>query len=269
MLRSRRPSWRSFTLPRAVRRGTLIATGAAVAVLAAGCGGGSTTTSTASTATTAGTSSSPSALAGLTADQVLAKARAAVAVARSVHIVGEVVQAAGPTRFDLKLTGGPGAIGSIEIAGGRVEIVRIGGDIYFKADEKTLASGLGGTSAEIAKLVAGRFIKGPLTDQRLASFAHLTNLKDFTTNVLEPSGAISRVAGKPIDGVRTVGLLNDNAARGGTLYIADEGDPFPLLIEALAGRSDTGTLRMKDWNAVVTVTPPPADQVIDLSRLGK
>jgi hypothetical protein len=241
--------------------------GLAAACLAGGCGGGSETTSATTTAATTSTAST-SALAGLSADQVLAKSKAAATSAKSVHVVGQIVQSSGNTAFDLKLTDQPGATGTIELGGGKVEIVRIGGDVYFKADEKTLASGLGGNSAELAKLVAGRYIKGPLTDPRLTGFTQLTSLKDFTANVLDPSGSISRVDGKPIDGVPTVGLRNDNKDNGGTLYVADEGEPFPLLIEALTGRSDTGNLRMKEWNADVTITPPPADQVIDLSKLG-
>ena len=270
MLRSHRPPSHSV-VPPAARRGTVIAlVAAAVAVLAAGCGGGSTTTTSATTsATTAATTSSTSAPAGLSADQVLAKARAAAAGARSVHIVGHSVQGGRTTSFDLKLTSSLGAVGSIELGGGKVEIVRIGGDIYHTADAKTLASGLGGSSTEIAKVVAGRFIKGPLTDPRLASFTQVTSLKDFISNLLNPGGAITRVDGKPVNGVRTVGLLNDDKAAGGTLYIAAEGTPFPLLIEALANGSDTGTLQMKDWNAGVTINAPPPEQVIDLSRLGK
>jgi len=266
----RPPSIAAGRLQRA-RRGAAIATaGLAAVFLAGGCGGGSETTSATTTVSTASTTSTPStsALAGLSAEQILTKAKAAATSAKSVHVVGQIVQSSGTTAFDLKLTDQPGATGTIELGGGKVEIVRIGGDVYFKADEKTLASGLGGTSAELAKLVAGRYIKGPLTDPRLTGFTQLTSLKDFTANVLDPSGSISRVDGKPVDGVPTVGLRNDDKDNGGTLYVADEGEPFPLLIEALTDRSDTGNLRMKEWNADVTITPPPPDQVLDLSQLG-
>ncbi len=264
------PSLAAGGLPRA-RRGVAIATaGLAAALLAGGCGGGSETTSATTAASSATTSStaSTSALAGLSADEVLAKSKSAATSAKSVHVIGQIAQSSGNTAFDLKLTDQPGATGTIELGGGKVEIVRIGGDVYFKADEKTLASGLGGNGSELAKLVAGRYIKGPLTDPRLTGFTQLTSLKDFTANVLDPSGSISRVDGKPVGGVATVGLRNDSKANGGTLYVADEGEPFPLLIEALTGRSDTGNLQMKEWNADVVIAPPPPDQVIDLSKLG-
>lgn len=265
MLSTLRPPPPAAGRPPRARRGVAIAAaGLAAAFIAGGCGGANETTSASTTAPTASTS----ALAGLNADQVLAKAKAAATSAKSVHVVGQIVQSSGKTTFDLKLSDQPGATGTIELAGSRVEIVRIGGDVYFKADQKTLASGLGGSSAELARLVAGRYIKGPLTDPRLTGFTQLTSLKDFTANVLDPSGSISRVDGKIVDGVATVGLRNDNKQNGGTLYVADEGEPFPLLIEALSSRSDTGNLRMKEWNAELAISPPPADQVIDLSKLG-
>jgi hypothetical protein len=257
-------------LPRARRGAAIVTAGLAAAVLAGGCGGGSETPSAATTASTASTTAtaSTSPLASLSADQILTEAKAAATGAKSVHVVGQIVQSAGTSAFDLKLTDQPGATGTIELGGGVVEVVRIDGDVYFKADEKTLASGLGESSAELAKLVAGKYIKGPLTDPRLTGFTQLTSLKDFTANVLDPSGSISRVDGKPVDGVATVGLRNDDKDNGGTLYVADAKEPFPLLIEALSGRSDTGNLRMKEWNADVTVTAPPPDEVIDLSQLG-
>lgn len=271
MLSTTRPTLPAAACSPRARRGVAIAAaGLAAAFLAGGCGGGSKTTSATTTAATTSTTStaSTSALAGLTADQVLSKAKAAAASATSVHVVGQIAQSSGPTAFDLTLTDQPGATGTIELGGGKVEIVRVGGDVYFKADEKTLASGLGGSGAELAKLVAGRYIKGPLTDPRLTGFTQLTSLKDFTASVLDPSGSISLVDGKTVDGTATVGLRNDDKDNGGTLYVADDDEPFPLLIEALAGRSDTGSLRMKEWNADVAITPPPADQVIDLSQLG-
>ena len=271
MLSTTRPTLPAAARSPRARRGVAIATaGLAAAFLAGGCGGGSETTSATTTAATTSTTSttSTSALAGLSADEVLSKAKAAATTATSVHVVGQIAQSSGPTAFDLTLTDQPGATGTIALGGGKVEIVRVGGDVYFKADEKTLASGLGGSGAELAKLVAGRYIKGPLTDPRLTGFTQLTSLKDFTASVLDPSGSIALVDGKTVDGTATVGLRNDDKDNGGTLYVADEEKPFPLLIEALAGRSDTGSLRMKEWNADVAITPPPADQVIDLSQLG-
>ena len=66
-----------------------------------------------------------------------------------------------------------------------------------------------------------------------------------------------------VSGVATVGL-KDNAKGGGVLYVADTGEPFPLRIEPGSG---TGGVTMSDWNTKITITVPPADQVIDAGKL--
>ncbi len=234
---------------------------ALVSGVLAGCGGSDTKPpSTASTSSTAATST----LAGLTADQVLAKAKEAAQSAKSVRVKGEISQDGQSITIDLRLAGVARGSGTLTLDGGRIDVVRIGNDIYFKADAKTLGQTVAQGNDQLIKLIAGRYIKASVTTPGFANFAGLLDLVEFEKGVLSPDGKISRTDGKPVGGVPTVGLKDNDANDGGILYVADQAKPYPLRIEPASG---PGVVTMSDWNADVTITPPPADQVIDAKSL--
>lgn len=228
---------------------------------AAGCGGGNGGDGGATAATTA----QPSALEGLSAEQVLEKARAAAKAAKSVHVTGEVKGTPSLT-LDLTLAGATGGRGAIEINGGHVDVVLIGEDVYFKADRQILTQAIGAGGEEAVKLIGDRYIKAKATDERFKEIANFVNLEGFVEQLLTPEGTIKRVDGKPVDGVRTVGLLDQDKQNGGTMYVADEGTPYPLLLESPSA-GQQGNVRLSDWDADVTVAAPPDDQVVDLGKL--
>lgn len=249
------------------RRRTAAVVGAGMFALGlvAGCGGGGDDPPVpAAPPVSTSTTTSSTALAGLTADQVLAKVKTAAQAATSVRVKGEISQQGQKIDIDLKLTGIARGAGTLTLDGGRIDIVRIGNDIYFKADEKTLRQTVAQGDEKLIKLIAGRYIKASITTPGFENFAGLLDLVAFEKGVLSPDGTISRTAGKPVGGVPTVGLKDNDAADGGVLYVSDRGEPYPLQIEPATG---PGVVTMSDWNAPVTITAPPADQVIDAKSL--
>ena len=237
----------------------LLVVGAVGSILFAGCGGDVDNPGAPSTG------AATSALEGLTADQVLARTKAAAASAKSVHVTGDIAEQGQSISIDLQLAGVARGAGTVIQDGGRIDLVRVGNDLYFKADDKTLNRTVAEGNAEIVKLIGGRYIKASVDTEGFADFAGLLDFVEFVNGALSPDGTISRVDGKPIDGVATVALKDNDATSGGLLYVADSGEPYPLRIEPVSG---PGGVTMSDWNADVTITPPPADQVIDLSALG-
>ena len=227
----------------------------------AGCGGSDPKPPPAApTSSTAVTST----LAGLSADQVLAKTKAAAQSAKSVRVKGEINQSGQTITIDLKLTGVARGSGTLKLDGGRIDIIRLGNDIYFKADAKTLGQTVAQGDPKLIKLIAGRYIKASVDTPGFENFAGLLDLVEFAKGVLSPDGTISRTDGKPIGGVPTVGLKDNDTADGGTLYVSDQGEPYPLQIEPATG---SGVVTMSDWNADVTITPPPSGEVIDAKSL--
>ena len=212
-------------------RGRMWRASAAIAVVVfvcAGCGGGSTPTSGGSS-----TASPVVELAGLSADQVLVAARVAANDALSVRFAGNVARDGQRTTLDLRLRRNGDGNGFIETTAGRIDVARLGRDLYFRADLATLTRVLGPDRATKA---GTRFVKVPVGDATFRSFRDLLDMDSLFETLLTPKGELSRVDGIPVDGIATVGLRDGDPKTGGVLYVAAAGPPLPAA--ARAGRCD-------------------------------
>ena len=232
----------------------------ATALLLTGCGGSSGSSSgSASSGGGAAASKAASQVQGLPADQVLAKAKQALASARSVHFAAKGASGSsdGDISFDMHLTAGPNATGTIGAAGQEVKLVRIGKDAYFSGNEKVLAGLSGG------KATAGKWVKLPASNSDLSGLLDITDLSNGMGSVLKAKGKLSLGTPKVVDGKQTVALVDSDPSGGGTLYVSAEGTPYPLLIEPSAASKDKATATFTEYDAPVTVTPPPAADVVE------
>jgi hypothetical protein len=227
----------------------------------AGCGGSDSGSG-------GSTKAAESALKGLSAEEVLTKVQTAAKAAKSAKVVGEIVQGTDTTKLDLLLTAGGGGSGTVEQNGSTFELVVIGKDVYVKPDAKTLKA-LSGGNAAVEKLIGDKYIKTTTDNPSFSSLSGTLSLPGFIESVLTPDGKLSLGPGKDINGTPTIALTDGDAKGGGNLYVADSGTPYPLLLEPPATSSDKGQVTFSDWDKEVTLTPPPADQVIDFDELSK
>lgn len=225
-------------------------------LLLAGCGGSSGSSPGASSGAGPSASTAASQVQGLPADQVLAKAKQALASARSVHFTAKGTSTEGDLSFDMRLAAGPDAAGTIGAAGQQIKLVRIGKDAYLAGNEQFLAGVSGGKAA------AGKWVKVPASTPGLSGLLDITDLSTGMGSVLKPKGTLSLGTPKVVDGKQTVALVDSDPNGGGTLYVSAEGTPYPLLIEPAATSKDKATARFTEFGAPVTVTPPPASDVV-------
>jgi hypothetical protein len=244
----------------------------AVAVFAAACGDdstGGTATGTTSGSASASASASPSGGSGGTADlsatEILAKAQAALKAAPSVRLKGAGASEGQTFEVDMRYGEGAKAIGTVSAAGKTIELRRNGQTLYVRADASFWQSS-GGAAA--AKLLAGKYLKAPLSDQRVAALGQFTDKDAFTSQVLKPDGTVTKGDTKTIRGTQAIGLRSSGSSGGGTLYIASTGEALPLQILPDAGAKESGQLDFLEYGKAVTVPEPPAAQVIDVSKLG-
>jgi len=231
---------------------------AIVAALVAGCdskGKGGTVTPT-----TPAVVLSDNGIAAMSAQQILDKAMTALKTAKSVHIKGDIKTDEGLISLDLTLTDKKDGVGSMSMAGQKVELTKIGTDIYMKADAEFWKQFAGDQGGVIATLLAGKYLKATTSD---GEFGSMASFFDFTES-LELDGEATKGETKAINGINAISVKEAGGTSPGTVWIATQGEPFPLRLEGPPGE---GAIDFTDYNKPVDIKAPPADQVIDVSKL--
>ena len=231
---------------------------AIVAALVAGCdskGKGGTVTPT-----TPAVVLSDNGIAAMSAQQILDKAMTALKTAKSVHIKGDIKTDEGLISLDLTLTDKKDGVGSMAMGGQKVELTRIGTDIYMKADAGFWKQFAGDQGGVIATLLAGKYLKATTSD---GEFGSLASFFDFAEGI-ELDGEATKGETKAINGINAIAVKESGGTSPGTVWIATQGEPYPLRLEGPPGE---GAIDFTDYNKPVDIKAPPADQVIDVSKL--
>jgi hypothetical protein len=240
----------------------LAAVPAAVVLLAAGCGDDTTSGSGGLAPTSSGSSAAGQGVAALSADEILTKATSALQAAGSVRIKGE--GGTGGQRFSIDLRyADENSTGTLGMSGQTIELRKLGQTVYLKGSRE-FWTGNGGEAA--AQLLTGKWLKTPLTDKRFSGLSEITDLREAAKGLLDPDGTISKGAEKTVNGVPSIGLLS-SGTDGGTLWVATTGEPYPVRVEPGAESGQQGALDFTGYGESVTVEAPPADQVVDVSKL--
>ena len=240
----------------------LAAVPAAVLLTVAGCGDDTTAGSGSAAPSGSSSATAGDGVAALSADEILKKATAALKDAGSVRIKGE--GGSGTERFAIDLSYSEGnSTGTLGVNGQTIELRKLDQTVYLKGSRE-FWMGNGGEGA--AQLLTGKWLKTPLTDKRFSGLSDLTDLDEAADGILDPDGTISKGEQKTINGVPSIGLVS-SGKEGGTLWVASTGEPYPVRIEPDANSGEQGALDFSGYGEKVTVEVPPADQVVDVSKL--
>jgi len=217
---------------------------ALTAVSVAGCGGGG--------------SGGDNGVADKSADQIVADSLAAAKGASSVHIQGSVDSGSQPFSIDMQLAVDKGATGTIELNGKTVEVTVVGDNVYLKADGDFWEK-FGGPA--VAALVKDRWLVAPVSTPAFAQFTSFTKMDDFFQGVLgDTSSSLEKGDETTVNGTSAIALTDPS--KDGTLYVATEGEPFPLKIEGEGGQ---GAINFTDWNDAFDIETP--EDALDVSKL--
>jgi hypothetical protein len=205
-----------------------------------------------------GGSSSGGGLAAKTPAEIVAAAQTAAAGARSVHVTGSIVNGGAPIALDMELANGVGGRGRLAESGVSFELVEVGGYVYIKGSQAFYTHVAG---AAAAQLLEGKWLKARAASGAFASLSSLTNLHTLLDSTLTNHGSLTKGATSTIAGQPVIAV--SDATRGGTLYVATTGTPYP--VQVAKGGSGGGKIVFDRWNRPVTVKAPP--NAVELGQL--
>jgi hypothetical protein len=221
----------------------------------AGCGGGSSSSSS---------SSSGNGIADKSPADILVATKTASDGAKSVHVSGSIVSDGAPITLDMNLLAGKGGRGQLSESGLSFELIQVGKTVYIKGSP-AFYKHIGGAAA--AQLFQGKWLKASASDSDFASLSQLTDLRQLVDQTLDNHGlSLTKSGTSTVAGQKVIGITDKS--KGGTLYIAATGKPYPVQISKSG--SGAGKITFDRWDGPVTLAAPAnAIDVAELQKAGK
>ncbi|TVL94501.1 hypothetical protein CD790_02975 [Streptomyces sp. SAJ15] len=201
----------------------------------------------------------------LPATKIESKARKAAGGAGSVHLSGTLVSKGRTFTLDMRLKGN-GGTGQVSSQGGTFELLRVGQDLYLKADAGFWTHQEAGKPSEAdgaaARKLDGKYVKVPVGDPSYKQLSGFTDKGLLLDGLLGLHGEITVGNRGSVGGVRTI-RISGGAGSGGSLDVSLEGDPYPLRLRRAGG---AGVITLNDWNRDFTLAAPEKTQVVDYGQ---
>ena len=190
-------------------------------------------------------------------DAIVASASNAVSGVKSVHVFGTVTSQGSPITLDLRLIAGKGGGGRMSQNGLSFRIIDLHQTVYLNGSDAFWRHE-GGNPA--VQLFHGKWLKAPATGQ-FASIASLTDVQTLFSKLLSNHGTLAKGGTSTISGQKAIAIRD--TTRGGTLYVATTGKPYPIQISKTG--PDGGRIGFDRYNESVSLSAPA--NAIDVSKL--
>lgn len=246
-------------------RMSLVAAAGVSCLAAVACGSSSTSGAGAGASAAASATSTADPLADLTVAQVESKVVADAKASSTLTMKGSIVESGQTVSVDLGIKPGQGCTGTIgEGAKGSFKMIVIGKTIYMNPDDAFWKANAGAEANAAIALVNGRYLKVSSTDSNEGSLGQLCDVSQiFSTDGKQDK--VTKGAVTTLGGNRVLQLKDSD---GSVAYVTDTAKPQLVEIAAPKGdKNGSGSVTVTT-GAPVTLTPPPASQVIDGSKLG-
>ncbi|MEU7058435.1 hypothetical protein [Streptomyces sp. NPDC046197] len=198
----------------------------------------------------------------LPAAQIQSRTRAAADSADTVHLSGNVVSNGRTYALDMRLKPDGGS-GSVTSQGVTFGLLRIGAQLYLKADAEFWDHADGkGTGTGAADKLDGKYVKVPQGDPSYKRFSGFTDKNVLLDGLLTLHGSLATDGHHEQSGIRTIRITGDKGS-GGTLDVSLEGRPYPVRLVRAGG---AGTLSFTDWGKDFPLAEPEKGETVDYGR---
>jgi hypothetical protein len=180
--------------------------------------------------------------------QIVAAAIAAMKAAKSVHIQGSMTKSGKTEAIDLTLYANGDVSGSVTEGTTMLGIAKVGSTDYIKASAAYYTAQ--GATASVAGAMGNHWISLPESQGKFGNQFSLTSFADQvgTNEGTLTAGSTSTVDGQPVVSV--------NSSKGGTVYIATTGKPYPVKFVGTSASNGIGSFTFTAWDASSAPTPP-------------
>jgi hypothetical protein len=199
------------------------------------------------------------------APEILDRARSAAASAGSVHVRGQLVSGGQRVSIDMRLMQDKSALGVISMGAQTLELVRRGADLYVRGSDSFYRS-LG--IAAMPRQLKGKYLKVRAGGNEFASLAGFTDMERIFDMFLASPAPLAKGKKRKMDGVRVIGVV-ERVRDGRTLYVALQGEPFPLRISSPPDSAAAESISFLEYNQPFTMSVPRRTNVVDLNQLTK
>ncbi|WP_031479289.1 hypothetical protein [Streptomyces bicolor] len=197
--------------------------------------------------------------------EIQRKTRTAADSAEAVRLSGSVVTSGRTYKLDMRLKA-DGATGSVTAQGATFQLLRIGEQLYLKADagfwSDAGAQGGGEADAAAADKLGGKYVKVPQGDPSYKKFSGFTEKDVLLGGLLTLHGTLAAAGHHEQAGIRTIRITGDKGS-GGTLDVSLEGTPYPLRLTRAGG---AGTLTFSSWGKDFALKEPAKDETVDYGK---
>ncbi|MFI6285290.1 hypothetical protein ACIBCM_11115 [Streptomyces sp. NPDC051018] len=205
----------------------------------------------------------------LSATEIENRAREAADAATSVRLSGTLVSKGGTYRLNMRLKE-DGGTGSVTSKDDTFELLRVGDDLFIKADAvfwTHQGDGKPGeepsrTDAEAAGKLDNKYVKVPQGDPAYKQFRGFTEMDALLDGLLGMQGDLSKGARTKVGGMRTIKVKAEDGD-GGVLDVSLEGEPYPLQFTRAGG---AGVLTLGEWDLDFALAAPPKAETVDYGR---
>ena len=185
--------------------------------------------------------------------EILARARKATGSARFLRMRGDVKDGDDAFKLDFRFAGKAKATGWFQQGAERVEITRIGKDIYLKGNTAFWKS-IGGKGA--VQLFSGKHLKTTSSNADFKDLAAFTSRTALFDEAVKAVGTWTKGKTGTIGGSPAVTLTG---APGEEISVATRGEPYVLVMNGGPGNR----IEYLAYEQPVDVRRPPAASVVD------
>ncbi|MEU0334216.1 hypothetical protein [Streptomyces sp. NPDC006193] len=213
--------------------------------------------------------------AGMSGGEITQRAMKATTSAPSLRMKGRIAddESGGAMEIDMALNKKGECAGTMSMDGaGKADLIRTGGTVYMRYDEKFLrAQSEGQSKADTdaaVDMLAGKWTKMSMKGQDAKDVASFCDLDSVLGDVEDgESTGTTRGRTTRIDGTPAIALHEKDGKERYTAYVATEGKPYLLRIDTVSAGKKPESLTFGDYGVPVPAKKP-AGKIVDLDALG-